>query len=312
MHSYFRPEEQGLHDISRTNAVLLVADVTASVELYERLGDTEAFGTIADMLDKLNALVERAGGQFVQSRGDDVLCAFSNADDAAAAAAEMLDDVAGSDVALHIALHAGEAIWARESIFGDAVNVTYRLASIANTNEALASGAAAALLSPGWKKKYRPLRAFRFKGKALPVDVLTYHKLGHLPHTQLPDHLMQDMYEAKILLRLSYGGKTWQVREAESLTIGRDDEVDLQIPHPWISRRHAVFVVRDGLATLTDRSTYGSFLSQGGAVELRVRRTSVTLSGAGSIALGTAHDQPGAECIEYAVIRAPQTAHPAV
>lgn len=184
------------------------------------------------------------------------------------------------------------------------------MASIANANEALASGEAAALLSSPWRRKYRPLRAFRFKGKALPVDVLAYRPLGPMPRTQLPQHLLQDTREASIVLQLTHRGETWMVHEAESLTLGRDEGVDVRIPQPWISRRHAVFLVRDGLAMLSDRSTFGSFLSQEGAVELRVRRTSVTLSGSGSIALGTSHDQPNAECVDYAVIRAPQTATP--
>lgn len=297
-----------MSEVARTNAVLLVADVTASVALYERLGDAQAFATIAGILDRLNGLVETGGGHFIQSRGDDLLCAFEDAEAAVSAAQAMLSEAEAQDVAIHIALHAGEAILARASIFGDAVNVAYRLANIANAGEALASGEAVALLPAGWQSRFRRLRAFRFKGRAEPVEVLAYSGPPNVSQTQLPPQFhRQDPGEA-VALHLRYGGQSWWLSEADSFTIGRDDDVDLQIAQPWVSRRHASFLIRDGLALLTDRSTYGSFLSQPGSPELRVRRTSVTLTGAGSLSLGIGHDQPEAQTVTFEVRREPAKA----
>ncbi|WMS41714.1 FHA domain-containing protein [Acuticoccus sp. MNP-M23] len=293
-----------MSDQTVNEVIVLVADVTASVELYERLGNTEAFATIAAMLDRLRAAAEGAGGRFVQSRGDDVLCVFDEADHGAAAAAAMLEAASTSSVALHVALHAGEAITARESIFGDCINVTYRLAAIANTNEALASTSVVERLTDKWRTSFRPLRSFHFKGKAEPIEVYAYDSLGSQWMTQLPGHLLSPKPKMAVRLSLTYGGTTWEVGEAESLSVGRSDEVDIVVACQWVSRRHALIHVRDGVAMLTDRSSYGSFVSADGNVEVRVRRTSLPLSGSGVIGLGCSVQEPESERLEYAVARA--------
>ena len=289
---------------SLEDVVILVADVTASVELYERVGDACAFAIIAGMLDKLRSAAESGGGAFIQSRGDDVLCIFEDVAGAADAAASMLGEAALGEVKLHVAIHRGEAIVARDSIFGDAVNVAYRLASIANTNEALASDSVVERLEAGRRKTFRPLRSFRFKGKALPIEVFALDEHGTQLMTQLPAHLLDQGGGEDVVLRLSYSGERWEVGEAESLSIGRSEGVDVLIDRQWVSRRHAVLHVRDGVAMLTDRSSYGSFVSPGGTMEVMVRRQSVPLAGSGLIGLGTSITQPEAERLEYAVVRA--------
>ena len=298
------------------DATILVADVTASVELYERLGDAEAFARIADGLDRLRRAVEAEGGRFVQSRGDDALFLFAEAERAARAALAALAAAAAHDraagVQLHVAVHRGEVIVARDSIFGDAVNVTYRLASIANAGEALASGPVAERLSPRAQAALRQLRAFRFKGREAPVDVYGLETPSAAPVTQLPAHFAAaHAAPAPTLLRLEHGGRYWDIREAESLALGRAEGSDLMIPLAWVSRRHATLHVRDGVAMLTDRSTYGSYISPSGGGELHIRRQSVPLSGAGVITPGASPATPDADAISYAVMaldREPPTA----
>lgn len=283
--------------------VILVADVTASVELYERLGNAAAFDRIAGALDRLRAFAEAAEGRFVQSRGDDVLCVFADVEMAADAALAMVAEGSCSGVALHVAVHRGEAIVARDSIFGDAVNVTYRLAALANSNEVLVTGVVAAAFAAPRRQRLRSLRTFTFKGRARPVEVFALDALTGQTMTHLPDHILSAASPSKLLLKLAHGSRSWELGEAESLSIGREDGVDVVIAKPWVSRHHAILLVRDGSATLNDRSTYGSFLVPTGGCEMRVRRQIVPLSGSGVIALGTSSTAPEAELLSYSVER---------
>jgi adenylate cyclase len=284
---------------------ILVADVTASVTLYESLGDTEAFRAITRTLDALRADVARCDGEVIQSRGDDILCVFDEPAAAAGAAQRMLD-ASASGASLHLALHHGAVIRARQSIFGDAVNVSYRLASVANDGEALASGAFAERLPVWMQGALTPLQTFSFKGRTQPVEVFSLGGMRAGEATMLPASMRAPapVASAGLRLRLSWGGGTTEIGEAESLSVGRAEECDLVVAQPWISRRHAVLHVRDGAAGIVDRSTHGSWLTTGDAAEMLVRRRSAPLIGSGLIALGSEAAAPGAEIIAYEVLPA--------
>ena len=79
------------------------------------------------------------GGTFVHSKGDDALCVFADASKAVQAASEMLGSGPTGDVVLHGGLHWGSVLLTRNEVFGDAVNLTARLASLANSGEVLIS-----------------------------------------------------------------------------------------------------------------------------------------------------------------------------
>ena len=61
------------------NAAVLLADVVGSTALYRSRGNAAALQEISMLLDRLNAIIAAAGGQFIHSRGDDVLCMFAEA-----------------------------------------------------------------------------------------------------------------------------------------------------------------------------------------------------------------------------------------
>ena len=70
---------------------------------------------------------------------------------------------------------------------------------------------------------------------------------------------------------------------------------------PHISRRHAGFTVRQGLAEFTDYSSTGSYLKFGDADPFFVRRKPVVLSGRGAISLGVDMADAGDEMIWFSV-----------
>lgn len=280
----------------RLEAAILVADVTASVELYERLGDAAAFAQIAHALDRTRLEAERHGGRFVQQRGDDALLIFRSATLAAQAAEAMLSAIGSAQ--LHLGLHQGAMIRARDTVFGDAVNVAYRLAALATAGEALVSGAAAAALTKQSRASLRRLPAFRLKGREAEVEVYSLGPEEIAPMTVLPAAFISPPRD--LALMVDFEGQTWSLAEGESLSLGRSVEADLVLDRPWVSRRHAVVMLRDGTPVLVDRSSYGTYVATGEG-ETRVRRTTAPLLGVGLISPGLPAAAPDALVLRYRV-----------
>src|SRR5262249_22733469 len=114
-----------------SEVALLLADITGSTPLYEEVGDAAALGQIGESLERLRSIVTEEGGTFLRSKGDDVLCLFADPCSALRAARRMLSQQSTGSLAIHAGVHFGPVIHAHDDIFGDAVNLTARLAAIA-------------------------------------------------------------------------------------------------------------------------------------------------------------------------------------
>ena len=68
---------------------VLFADVAGSTALYEILGDTRAFALVGNCLETMSHCTTEVHGRVVKTIGDAVMSVFKDADEAAAAAAEM-------------------------------------------------------------------------------------------------------------------------------------------------------------------------------------------------------------------------------
>src|SRR4029434_6574887 len=90
-------------------------------------------------LEELRSIIARQQGALILSRGDDVLCTFAEPASALQAAREMLSQAPTGQLAIHGGLHFGPIVRARGDIFGDAVNLTARLAALARPGEILLS-----------------------------------------------------------------------------------------------------------------------------------------------------------------------------
>jgi adenylate cyclase len=126
---------------AKGTAIILFADIVDSTTLTEQLGDA-AFRERARALDdRLRKLVGDHGGRAIDGKllGDGVLAVFVSAQDAITAAAECT--TAGGDVGLqlHLGLHAGDVIRESDNVYGGAVNIAARIASMSAPNELLVS-----------------------------------------------------------------------------------------------------------------------------------------------------------------------------
>ena len=287
---------------------VLLADITGSTPLYEGSGDAAALSRIGECLDVLRSVIDRQGGTFIHSKGDDVLCTFPDAVSALKAAREMLAERWTAPLAIHAGLHFGPVIVARGDIFGDAVNLTARLAALANPGEILVSASVVERLPGVEAGALRPLDSILFKGKSAPVRVysLSNDDAAMLTQAAFGPGLAQIRRQdaaADVAVTLRHADRMYECREGASLTIGRAAECDILIAVPWVSRQHATVSVRGGKAQLSDRSSSGTYVSVRGGAEVFLRRETVLLIGSGTISPAIRAADSEAEVIHYDVDR---------
>jgi len=286
-------------------AAVLLADVVGSTPLYESVGNAVAVDRIADWRECVCALVRSNGGEFISSKGDDVLSIFDNPADALSAASQMRAP-AGLPISFHAGLHFGPIVRVRNDVYGDAVNLTARLAAIANPGEVLISQSFVDLLSPADRQSLSFLDRMTFKGKSKPCNIYTFLDDDRTLSTQisigsLGRSAAQDAAARAVCITLRYDERALSCRDNESLSIGRSPDCDLVIDRLWVSRHHATIGIANGRVRLAERSSSGTFVSMRPGQEVLVRREDVLLLGSGTISPGMQCTSSDAQIIHYEV-----------
>ena len=278
-------------EASRQTTVLF-ADVTGSTKLYEAAGDALAAEAIGRCLEKLRLSAEATGGRVVKTMGDSVMALFSSPDAAASAAARMqvaieaLPQVGDIKLGLRIGFHAGPVIQRDDDIYGDTVNVAYRLHEQAKRGQVLTSDDTASLLPQLLRNSTRLLYSVPVKGKAEDVA------LCELVWRQSPDitDLATTLSVLRIplgRLRLKYLGRDIARRRgSDSLLIGRDAGCDLVVADTKASRQHCTIERRQDRFLIRDHSTNGTFVTVLDEMEIVLQREEFPLRKHGWIAFG--------------------------
>jgi len=287
--------------VTRLERAVLLADITGSTPLYESIGDRQAAERIFRCIDWMRAIIERNGGVFVVAKGDDVLATFESADAALSAVEAILAEMPRDGLSVHAGLHFGSMVADRGDIFGDAVNVTARLAGSANPGEVLMSRDFAARLTPERARALRPLNAMTLKGKTLPVEVFSLNDETQLLSTLRNAQAPRVATSERLVVQLTFEAGKKAVGEGGRLSIGRGPDNEIVVSRPWVSRRHAAVTVTGNRVQLTDRSSYGTYVTMGGSAELTVRREMIILVGSGRLSPGTSITNPDAAIIEFTV-----------
>lgn len=285
---------------------ILLADITGSTPLYEAVGDAEAVRQVRCCLDRILALVTDQGGEVVSSKGDDVLATFPEAGAALAAAAQIVRGAPAGDLAVHAGLHHGQVIRTETDIYGDAVNLTARLAALANAGEVLISSALFQRLPEGCRLDLRRLNPMRCKGKALPVEVYTF--ADDTPQQTEAVFLagrqpIPGAADVGFGLLLTVDGARHEFQWGRDVTLGRAGENDIIVNRPWVSRQHATITVGRDRVQLTDRSSYGTYITDALGCEFVALRETMVLAGAGRLSLGASASAVDTIVIGYEVRR---------
>lgn len=135
-----------------TSLTFLFTDLKGSTDLYERVGDLEAFNLVRSHFRVLLDVVAAEGGAVVKTMGDAVMATFPTPDRAVSAALRMRQAMSDfntrygrEDLLLKIGLHEGPCLAVllndRQDYFGQTVNVASRVEDMADATAIIATEA---------------------------------------------------------------------------------------------------------------------------------------------------------------------------
>lgn len=276
---------------------ILFADIAGSTRMYERLGDQQARSLVSACIDLICAAVSRTGGQVVKTIGDEVMCTFPMAQQAANAAVAMQEELAchatlsAHHIKLRIGLHHGAVIHEAEDVFGDAVNLAARVTGQAKADQILTTAETLMQIRTDAVSTARLVDQTRVKGKQELIE------LYELPWGKIEEMTMLGQTEVNRLpmpadsacppLTITYNGQTWLLSQNQpSLSLGRDETNHLVVMDQKVSRLHARIEIRRGRYLLIDQSTNGTYVQPVGGEPVMLHRDLHPLSGKGLIGLG--------------------------
>lgn len=290
-----------------TNLTILFADISGSTRLYEVLGDAPARSKVANCLKLLTEVTERHTGTVIKTIGDEIMCTFPGAEVAVAAACDMhelLEDDATEQtaagpisLAIRVGLHHGPAILESGDVFGDAVNVAARMASMAKAGQIITTQSTIEELPPILKASSRFIDRAPVKGKKETMDIfeviwqqedVTRMSTGVIP---------EPLNRAQLELRYHDLSMTMD-NDRTSVVMGRSKTADIAVAEALASRQHVRLEHRRGKFFIIDQSTNGTYVFSNGN-EAFLRREEMPISGSGQISLGRSFSENPQEVVHF-------------
>jgi len=275
-----------------TSFAVLFADVSGSTRLYDTVGDNLAMTAISQCLEIFRERTEATGGRVIKTIGDEVMSAFTTADDAARTALQIqlrvdaLEPVSGNKLGVRIGFHFGPAVERGDDLFGDTVNLASRLTDVATRGQIILSQDTTQRLAKGLRAACRPLYSIPVKGKNDDIAICELTWKASADATAMMPSLGPSGGR-RLVLRLFYRNREIVLDDSRStITLGRDQSADVVVPERMASREHGRIEHRSGKFVLVDHSANGTYVTMRGERELVLRREECVLHGRGVIALG--------------------------
>ncbi len=290
------------------NVGVMFADVTGSTKLYEDLGDESANRIIGKVLDVMAKITEGYQGYVIKTIGDEIMCRFASANDTVRAAIECQEEITagiqGEDIqiTIKVGLHFGPAILMEDGdVFGDAVNVSARMAGIAKGSQIITTQETIGLLDANLQDMSRQFDRTNVKGKdeEIVVHQVVWETSDDVTRIEIST---EEVEEELKHLSLNFQGIETRIASDDHRTfvIGRGVQSDLLCKTRLASRSHATLEFRRGKFLLTDQSSNGTFVQTADGETVFLRRQELMLWGSGDISLGedVAKEEPN-DLIHY-------------
>ncbi len=296
---------------------ILFVDVCGSTQLYETLGNARAQAIIAKSLALLSQSATRHLGTVIKTIGDEVMCTFATARDAAHAAVDMQrtikqavtqEDMGVRSMAIRVGFHSGPVISHAADVFGDTVNVAARVVAHAKPGQILVAKQTVRKLPRDISANVRFVGSTMVKGKRDPVEL--YEVIWERENlTQVKDFSAVQVRPENVRLTATFGSMAVELSSARTvLHMGRGPENEFVIPDPLASRVHARIEYRRDRFLLIDQSLNGTYVQMQGMPEVVLRRDELMLEEAGLISLGKSTAAQQQLCVRFRVQRGGQAA----
>ncbi|MBI2969790.1 MAG: adenylate/guanylate cyclase domain-containing protein [Gammaproteobacteria bacterium] len=291
------------------NLAILFADVSGSTKLFETLGDATARIKVSECLDTLTDVTKEHHGKVIKTIGDEIMCTFPSADDAASAACNMhealLEDITegtggeATALSIRVGVHYGPAILEGGDVFGDAVNVAARMAAQAKGGQIITTQSTVEKLAPMLRASTRFVDRAPIKGKKEDIEI--YEIIWQEEDvTRMATGLLAEEHKPQVRLKVRYNDQEIELnKERAILVMGRSQSCDLPINEKLASRQHVKIELRRDKFFIVDQSTNGTHVLIDGAEEAFLRREEMPLHGNGRISLGKGFSEGPTEVVTF-------------
>lgn len=280
-------------------AHVLIADITGSTRLYETLPEHEAMAQINAVISRMQTIIASCGGAWINSKGDDTLSVYDDAESAFAAARSMIETDWDNDMAIHAGAYWGEVLTNGTDVFGDAVNTSARLSVLAKPGEVLMGDTTFEELGERNQALFVSMGGLKLKGKSQPVKVHSFSVSDMDTQTVLFGAKETQFGPRTESAALCWGDAEQILSDGESLMVGRSTDCDAVLEHPWVSRKHGSFELRAAQLEYTDHSSSGSTVVTSDGQEFALQRRSMQLNGDGYVLVGTRDRSIATSAIRY-------------
>lgn len=296
--------------MSDNSTVVLFADISGSVALYETLGDTAAKGIVVELQETLGGVVTEHGGVVHEIIGDEIMCRFEQAEHAIACAENIhqrtADYASGTTppltdtLQMRVGIHSGSTILDHDRLFGDTVNTAARIMSIAQAGQTITTKSVLDQLPVRMQQMAREFDKTPLKGKSEPVVVYDFPW-----QDQGLTQIIEAPVESKsVSLQLTYCWETFLITASECPAyIGRAINNLIVVDLEPVSRRHVVIEHLRGRFVLSDQSTNGTHVYPDTGEEIYLRREQMPLWGEGKLSLGAPQEKAPDHIVAYQSIR---------
>ena len=274
---------------------VLIGDICGSTALYENIGDNPARQIIEKGIATMIGPVSTYQGTLINAVGDQILCTFPSPEKALLAACSMQSAVRNFKfendyrLQIRIGLHYGNVILQDDAAYGDAINVTSRVAAIANASQIMTTQAIYSALPPSLKEQTIPFLKAGLRGKLTTYDIYFVHwendDVSSVTRFNVPNPLKEPVKTDE--LTLFYCGKTLKVNNHRKIvTIGRESKSDIVISNPYASRQHLHCELRAYKIYIVDHSINGTYIRFNENKVVHLLHEELNLQGSGAISLG--------------------------
>ncbi len=297
-------------DAERT---ILFADISNSTGITEAIGDADSRRHFSTILGRLGKIAATHDGVVVKTIGDEIMCAFEEAQSGLHAAIDMQramvsqPPIGGIPSAVKIGVHSGPVILENDDVFGDVVNVAARVISLAAAEQLLTSGDTLVGVDPH-EIPFRSLGHHQVRGREEELHLCEVLWRGETAAMTAVAPKLDALPTPEMEFRVGDQTASLTATSNEPLTLGRGRECSLVVPGSAASRAHAKVLRRGSRFYLEDHSTNGTYVLPHEGSEIFVHRDQVLLQGSGRIRLGEPLSLRDPEDIEFeTVYRDPPT-----
>ena len=311
-------EHASSNDAHEVDRAVVFADLTGSTRMYESLGNTRGTALVTMLTGWLSELCQEHQGEVIKVMGDGVLMTFVHAQTALEAAVALQRAHASNlacypaelQMRIKVGIAFGPVVQRSNECFGDAVNVASGLCDLAGPDQVFVDEATVDAVFEPQRFRLRPLGAVTIPGRTSAClaqrlewqdDVVTAFLTMEAPLTEL---VFADSQTPDLRLHLRFLDSEILVRKDElPIFLGRDASCSLVVADPRVSRVHATIEWKNGVFSLRDKSSYGTwvrFRETDSVVSLR--RDGCPLHGKGEIALGSSFSGEDAATISFSFL----------